>query len=198
MSPPSLLAVTVIPLDLQGGSGSTLPGTDNVTANNVVINLPDISTDQSSVIVVLAFISGASFLLLVLIFSLFLFCRSRALSLCRAREDDNISNTSIIYNIEQDSVSITPSLHKQIQEILLVDDITGLLEPSLAALKAAHKVMGEMVSMKLILTNMKHLDMLRRSIHHIPVLCDAAIQVTLGSEPIDYKEFVRLELSEKF
>ena len=165
-----------------GSTASTLPYNPN---GSVVFTIPEITFGHSSIIVILAFISGASFLLLVLIFSLFLFCRSRALSLCRAREDDNISNTSIIYNIEQDSVSITPSLHKQIQEILLVDDITGLLEPSLAALKAAHKVMGEMVSMKLILTNMKHLDMLRRSIHHIPVLCDAAIQVTLNTEPID-------------
>ena len=144
--------------------------------DNATVTISDISSDQSSVIVILAFISGASFLFLVIILSLFLFCRSRALSLCRA-EEDNISSTSIVYNIEQDSVSITSSLHQQIEEILLLDDITGLLEPSLAALKAAHRMMGEMVKRKLILTNMKHLNMLRRSLHHIPVLCDAAIQV---------------------
>ena len=88
-----------------------------------------------------------------------------------------MSNTSIIYNIEQDTVSITPSLCKQIEQILLADDITGLLEPSLGALKAAHRMMEAMVTRKLVLTNLSHLDLLRRSIHQIPVLCDAAIQV---------------------
>lgn len=43
-------------------------------------------------------------------------------------------------------------------------------------------MMGEMVTIKLVLTNMKHLDMLRKSIHNIPVLCDAAIQVPSSSE----------------
>lgn len=112
-----------------GDTASTVAVFDNVTGN-VVINIPDLNTDQSSVIVVLAFISGASFIFLVLIIFLFLFCRRRTLG-----EEDSISNTSIVYNIEQDSVSITPSLHRQIQEILLTDDITGLLEPSLTALK---------------------------------------------------------------
>ena len=177
--------------DLSGDTGSTVAVFDNVTGS-VVINIPDLNTDQSSVIVVLAFISGASFIFLVLITFLFLFCRRRTLG-----EEDSISNTSIVYNIEQDSVSITPSLHRQIQEILLTDDITGLLQPSLTALKvfrstnrildmlilqAAHKMMGEMVTIKLVLTNMKHLDMLRKSIHNIPALCDAAIQVPSSSE----------------
>ena len=152
------------------GSGSTLPF--NPTGS-VVLTFPEISLGHTGIVVILAFISGASFLLLVLILAFFLFCRRRA-------EEDSLSNTSIIYNIEQDSVSITPSLCKQIEEILLVDDITGLLEPSLGALKAAHRMMEEMVTRKLVLTNLSHLDLLRRSIHHIPVLCDAAIQVGIA------------------
>merc|ERR1712168_1708623 len=43
-------------------------------------------------------------------------------------------------------------------------------------------MMGEMVQVKLVLTNMKHLDMLRKSIHNIPVLCDAAIQALITTE----------------
>ena len=156
------------------GTGSTLPYNPN---GSVVFTIPEITFGHSSIIVILAFISGASFLLLVIILSLFLFGRRRAVSLWRRAEEDNVSNTSIIYNIEQDTVSITPSLCKQIEEILLADDITGLLEPSLGALKAAHRMMEEMVTRKLVLANLSHLDHLRRSIHHIPVLCDAAIQV---------------------
>ena len=163
-----------------GGSASTLPYNPN---GSVVFTIPEITFGHSSIIVILAFISGASFLLLVIIFSLFLFCRGRAVSLWRRAEEDNVSNTSIIYNIEQDTVSITPSLCKQIEQILLADDITGLLEPSLGALKAAHRMMEEMVTRKLVLTNLSHLDHLRRSIHHIPVLCEAAIQVGIAIKP---------------
>ena len=59
---------------------------------------------------ILAFISGASFVSLVIIMILFLFCRNR-----RSREDDDISNSSIVYNIEQDSVNMNPALEKHIQ-----------------------------------------------------------------------------------
>ena len=59
---------------------------------------------------ILAFISGASFVSLVIILVLFLYCRTR-----RSREDDDISNSSIIYNIEQESVHMNPALEKHIQ-----------------------------------------------------------------------------------
>ena len=91
----------------------------------------------------------------------------------RGRDDDDISNSSIIYNIEQDSVSISPSLEKHIQvrsghvsyvtcplsrvtcqDILRHDDLTGLLGPSLAALKCAHGVTLELSATgQLVLTN---------------------------------------------
>ena len=64
------------------------------------------------------------------------------------------------------------------QHILLLDDITGLLTPSLAALKSAHAVTAEMSAAgQLVLTNMRHLNMVRRCISQIPILCDQAIQV---------------------
>ena len=98
----------------------------------------------------------------------------------RGRDEDDISNSSIIYNIEQDSVSISPSLEKHIQvmprhvsrvtchmsnvtdplsrvtcqDILRHEDLTGLLGPSLAALKCAHGVTLELSATgQLVLTN---------------------------------------------
>ena len=61
---------------------------------------------------------------------------------------------------------------------MLLDDITGLLTPGLAALKCAHAVTAEMSAAgQLVLTNMRHLNMVRRCISQIPTLCDQAIQV---------------------
>merc|ERR1712071_386797 len=59
---------------------------------------------QQDVIVILAFISGASFISLIIILAVFALCRWRSLP----HDDDNTSNHSIIYNIEQDNVSISP------------------------------------------------------------------------------------------
>ena len=86
---------------------------------------------QRDVIVILAFISGASFISLIIILSLFAFCRFvwtlllnnvhiNCLSRWRSfnRDDDTSSSHSIIYNIEQDRVSFNPIMEKQMQVVL--------------------------------------------------------------------------------
>ena len=122
---------------------------------------------------ILAFISGASFISLIIILVLFLIYKNK-----RNRDEDDISNSSIIYNIEQDSVNFSPALEKHINNILMHEDMTGLLGPSLAALKCAHAITTEMTSTgKLVLTNIKHLEMVKKNIRQLPALSDQAIQV---------------------
>merc|ERR1719233_2663892 len=66
---------------------------------------------QQDVIVILAFISGASFITLTILLILCAACRWRAV----LEQDDNTSTQSIIYNIEQDKVSINPMVEKHMQ-----------------------------------------------------------------------------------
>jgi len=164
-------------MNVNGVAGSTKePGISSRLP--ILVTLDDLNPGQSHVTTILAFISGASFVSLVIIMILFLFCRNR-----RSRDDDDISNSSIVYNIEQDSVNMNPALEKHIQDILLHDDITGLLDPSLKALKAAHAVTAEMSAAgQLVLTNMRHLHLVRRSITQLPLLCDMAIQALITTE----------------
>merc|ERR1711892_40711 len=127
---------------------------------------------QRDVIVILAFISGASFVSLIIILSFFAFCRWRSLSL----DDDNASTRSIIYNIEQDKVSISPMVEKHMQNILLLDDITGLLPPSLTALRSAHAITCGIAMRKIVIRNVRDLETLQKAIKHIPTLLDATME----------------------
>ena len=108
-------------------------------------------------------------------------------------EDDNSSNRSIIYNIEQDKVTISPVVEKHMQvkkmvvrwktdtkiyffqHILLLDDITGLLPPSLKALRSAHAITCGIAMRNIIIRNIKDLETLQKAIKHIPIILDAAM-----------------------
>ena len=98
--------------------------------------------------------------------------RWRSLSL----DDDNASTRSIIYNIEQDKVSISPMVEKHMQHILLLDDITGLLPPSLTALRSAHAITCSIAMRKIVIRNVRDLETLQKAIKHIPTLLDATME----------------------
>ena len=130
--------------------------------------------DGNSTIVILAFISGASFVSLILILAVFSFCRWRELE--GGTDNSSLtSNTSIVYSIEQDKISICPALDRRMEHILLADDINGLLPPCLVALRAAHTVTSSIAERNILLRNVKDLETLQRAIAHIPSLLDAAM-----------------------
>jgi len=128
---------------------------------------------QHNTIVILAFVSGASFVSLIIIFALFFFCRWRK----RQQVDDTGSSigSTIVYSIEQDKVSISPAMEKHMEHILLLDDMTGLLPPCLLALRASHAATRAMAQKEILLRNVSELETVQRAIHHIPELLDAAM-----------------------
>jgi len=93
-----------------------------------------------------------------------------------SEQDDNTSTQSIIYNIEQDKVSINPMVEKHMQHILLLDDITGLLPPCLTILRSAHSITSRISSRRVVIRNIRDLHTLQRAIQHIPSLLDTTME----------------------
>ena len=107
----------------------------------------------------------------------------------RKSDEDDISNSSIIYNIEQDSVNFSPALQQSINNILVHNDVTGMLVPSLAALKSVHAITKELTAegQTLVLSNIRHLEMVKKQINQLPSLSDEAVQTLVAAElnPMD-------------
>ena len=102
----------------------------------------------------------------------------------RKSDEDDVSNSSIIYNIEQDSVNFSPALEQSINNILVHNDVTGMLVPSLAALKSVHAITKELTTegQTLVLSNIRHLEMVKRQINQLPSLSDEAVQALVAVE----------------
>ena len=99
-------------------------------------------------------------------------------------EQDDISNNSIIYNIEQDSVNFSPAFEQSINNILVHNDVTGMLVPSLAALKSVHAITKELTAkgQTLVLSNIRHLEMVKKQINKLPSHSDEAAKTLVAPE----------------
>ena len=69
-----------------------------------------------------------------------------------------------------------------LQHILLLDDITGLLPPSLLALRSAHAVTCGIAKRNIVIRNVRDLETLQKAIKHIPTLLDAAMEALVETD----------------
>ncbi|XP_023340894.1 uncharacterized protein LOC111710924 isoform X2 [Eurytemora carolleeae] len=131
------------------------------------------SSTEQTVVTVLAFISGAIFIFLLVLYV--------GLLMYRRFGQDKPTDVAccIVYNIEQDKVCISPETEKKLEHILILDDITGLLPPVLQVLKCVHSLMEQVSSQSLLIRNPKDIGPLERAIRHIPFLLDSAIQTVI-------------------
>ncbi|XP_023340890.1 uncharacterized protein LOC111710924 isoform X1 [Eurytemora carolleeae] len=148
------------------------------------------SSTEQTVVTVLAFISGAIFIfLLVLYVGLLMYRRfgqdkptDVACCIVYNIEQDKVCleiSCCIVYKIDRAKVCISPETEKKLEHILILDDITGLLPPVLQVLKCVHSLMEQVSSQSLLIRNPKDIGPLERAIRHIPFLLDSAIQTVI-------------------